>query len=30
MPLFGNDGMNVWILGQEGLYPVATRYLCDD
>jgi DNA ligase-associated metallophosphoesterase len=30
MPLFGNDGMNVWMLGQEGLYPVATRYLCDD
>lgn len=30
MPLFGNDGMNVWMLGQEGLYPVATRNLCDD
>ena len=30
MPLFGNDGMSVWMLGQEGLYPVATRYLCDD
>lgn len=30
MPLFGNHGMNVWMLGQEGLYPVATRYLCDD
>ena len=30
IPLFGNDGMNVWMLGQEGLYPVATRNLCDD
>ena len=29
-PLFGNDGMSVWILGQEGLYPVATRHLCAD
>jgi uncharacterized protein len=26
-PLFGNDGMQVWMLGQEGLYPVATRLL---
>ncbi|NJO23067.1 MAG: ligase-associated DNA damage response endonuclease PdeM [Sphingomonadales bacterium] len=30
MPLLGSDGMSVWMLGQEGLYPVATRYLCDD
>lgn len=29
-PLFGNDGMSVWILGQEGLYPVATRLLKED
>ena len=26
-PLFGNDGMRVWMLGQEGVYPVATRHL---
>lgn len=30
MPLFGNDGMAVWLLGTEGLYPVATRQLCGD
>jgi DNA ligase-associated metallophosphoesterase len=29
-PLFGNDGMSVWMLGQEGLYPVATRLLRED
>jgi metallophosphoesterase superfamily enzyme len=29
-PLFGDDGMSVWMLGQEGLYPVATRHLCAD
>ena len=29
-PLFGNDGIAVWMLGQEGLYPVATRFLCGD
>lgn len=29
-PLFGNDGMAVWMLGQDGLYPVATRLLRDD
>lgn len=29
-PLFGNDGFAVWMLGQEGLYPVATRHLQDD
>ncbi len=29
-PLFGNDGMDVWMLGQEGLYPVATRLLKED
>jgi DNA ligase-associated metallophosphoesterase len=30
MPLFGNDGFGVWMLGQEGVYPVATRQLHDD
>ncbi len=29
-PLFGSDGMAVWMLGQEGLYPVAPRLLRDD
>ncbi len=29
-PLFGNDGLRVWMLGQEGLYPVATRLLIED
>ena len=29
-PLFGNGGMAVWMLGQEGLYPVATRLLSAD
>jgi uncharacterized protein len=29
-PLFGNGGMAVWMLGQEGLYPVATRLLSQD
>jgi DNA ligase-associated metallophosphoesterase len=29
-PLFGDDGMSVWMLGQEGVYPVATRRLRDD
>lgn len=26
-PLFGPDGLNVIVLGQDGLYPVATRLL---
>lgn len=30
MPIFGNSGFAVWMLGQEGLYPVATRQLKDD
>lgn len=30
LPLFGNDGFSVWLLGDEGLYPVATRQLCAD
>ena len=29
-PLLGSDGMAVWMLGQDGLYPVATRLLRDD
>lgn len=29
-PLFGNDGMQVWMLGHEGLYPIATRLLRAD
>jgi DNA ligase-associated metallophosphoesterase len=29
-PLFGNGGISVWMLGQEGLYPVATRLLSGD
>ena len=29
-PLFGLGGMKVWMLGQEGLYPVATRLLRED
>jgi uncharacterized protein len=29
-PLFGDDGLSVWMLGQEGLYPVATRQLRGD
>lgn len=30
VPLFGSDGMRVWMLGQEGVYPVATRQLGAD
>lgn len=29
-PVFGNDGMAVWMLGQEGLYPIAPRLLRED
>ncbi|MFM7084225.1 MAG: ligase-associated DNA damage response endonuclease PdeM [Hyphomicrobium sp.] len=29
-PLFGNEGMMVWLLGQEGLYPIAPRLLKKD
>jgi DNA ligase-associated metallophosphoesterase len=29
-PLFGNGGMAVWMLGRQGLYPVATRFLTGD
>ena len=30
LPLFGSGGMAVWMLGQEGLYAVATRLLSRD
>lgn len=30
LPMFGNDGFDVWMLGQEGVYPVATRQLARD
>jgi hypothetical protein len=29
-PLFGNGGLSIWMLGQEGLYPVASRLLRED
>lgn len=29
-PIFGMDGMQVWMLGHEGLYPVAPRLLRED
>lgn len=29
-PLFGMDGVSVLILGQEGLYPIASRLLKED
>ena len=29
-PLFSNGGQSVWMLGQEGLYPVASRLLRED
>lgn len=29
-PLFGDDGLAVWMLGEEGLYPVASRQLRAD
>jgi len=29
-PRFGCDGMAVWMLGQEGLYPIAARLLRPD
>ncbi len=29
-PLFGLDGYSVWMMGHEGLYPVATRLLRED
>ncbi|MEL6372839.1 MAG: ligase-associated DNA damage response endonuclease PdeM [Pseudomonadota bacterium] len=30
LPLIGTGGMKVWMMGQEGLYPVATRRLRGD
>jgi metallophosphoesterase superfamily enzyme len=30
LPMFGNDGFGVWMLGQEGVYPIATRQLYAD
>jgi len=30
LPYFGNDGLSVWIRGEEGLYPIATRLLRRD
>ncbi len=30
VPLFGDDGLSVWMLGQDALYPVATRLLKGD
>lgn len=29
-PLFGMSGVSVWLLGQEGLYPIASRLLRED
>jgi uncharacterized protein len=29
-PIFGSDGMNVWMMGQDGIYPIATRLLRED
>lgn len=28
--LFSNDGFAIWMMGQDGLYPVATRLLRED
>ncbi|MGE0055619.1 MAG: ligase-associated DNA damage response endonuclease PdeM [Hyphomicrobium sp.] len=30
MPVFGAEGLSVWMLGQEGVYPVASRLLRAD
>lgn len=30
LPLFGNDGFAVWMLGHDGVYPIATRQLVGD
>jgi uncharacterized protein len=30
LPLFGSDGLSVWMRGEEGLYPVASRQLKGD
>lgn len=30
LPYFDDDGLSVWIMGEEGLYPIATRLLRRD
>lgn len=30
LPYFDDDGLSVWLLGEEGLYPIATRLLRRD
>jgi len=30
LPYFDDDGLFVWVLGEEGLYPIATRLLRRD
>ena len=30
LDLFAGDGLNVWLLGREGIYPVSPRQLCSD
>ncbi len=30
LPYFGDDGLSIWMLGEEGLYPIATRLLRRD
>lgn len=30
LPLLGSAGIAVWMIGHEGLYPIATRQLCGD
>jgi uncharacterized protein len=29
-PVFGNDGLHVWVMGHDGIYPIATRFLRGD
>jgi uncharacterized protein len=29
-PIFGNEGLKVWMMGQDGVYPLATRQLRPD
>lgn len=30
LPVFGDGGLDIWLLGQEGLYPIAARLLRED
>jgi DNA ligase-associated metallophosphoesterase len=30
LQIFGHDGLSVWMLGHEGIYPIATRQLVGD